>query len=69
MDKNKIAAMVRSKRTEADLTQKALGKLIGYEGRTAELMIQSIESGRRPVPKAKIKHLSEVLNINPLDLI
>jgi hypothetical protein len=64
-----VASLVRSKRQELGFTQQKLGEAIGYAGRNAELMIQSIESGRRNVPTAKIKQLAVVLNVNAEDLI
>ena len=64
-----VANLVREKRGELGLTQQALGEKIGYDGRTAELMIQSIESGRRGVPTAKVKVLAAVLGVEPGDLL
>lgn len=64
-----IPTLVRSARMALGLTQKALGEQIGYTGRIAELMIQSIEYGRRKVPRDKIKALAEVLHLDPMRLL
>ena len=62
-------ALIRSARTALGLTQQQLGERIGYTGRTAELTIQAIESGRRKVPRAKVQKLAELLSINPILLL
>lgn len=64
-----IPTLVRTARMALGLTQKKLGEQLGYTGRNAELMIQSIESGRRKIPRDKIKVLAELLNLNPMRLI
>ena len=61
--------MIRSARTTLGLTQQQLGERIGYAGRTAELTIQGIESGRRKVPRDKVQKLAELLSINPIRLL
>ena len=61
--------LIRTARLAAGLTQQALGEQIGYTGRTAELMIQSIESGRRKVPRDKVKALAKLLNLDPMRLL
>jgi transcriptional regulator with XRE-family HTH domain len=63
------SALIRSARTALGLTQQQLGEQLGYTGRTAELMVQSIESGRRKVPRAKVKALAELLNLDPMRLL
>ena len=62
-------AMIRSARLVLGLTQQQLGEKIGYAKRTAELTIQAIESGRRKVPRDKVKMLSELLNLDPMRLL
>lgn len=61
--------LLRSARMALGLTQQALGEQIGYTGRNAELMIQSMESGRRKVPRDKIKVISALLHLDPMHLI
>lgn len=61
--------LVRSARLALGLTQQQLGEQLGYTGRTAELMIQSMESGRRKVPRDKIKALSALLHLDPMRLL
>ena len=62
-------ALIRSARLSLGLTQQQLGEQIGYTGRTAELTIQAIESGRRKVPRDKVQKLAELLSINPIRLL
>ena len=63
------AALIRSARITLGLTQQQLGEQLGYTGRNAELMIQSIESGRRKVPRDKVQKLAELLNLDPMRLL
>ena len=60
---------VKTARTALNMTQQQLGEQIGYTGRNAELMIQSIESGRRKVPRSKVQKLSDLLNLDPMRLL
>ena len=63
------SALIRSARIALGLTQQQLGERIGYTGRTAELTVQAIESGRRKVPRDKVKALSDLLRLNPMRLL
>lgn len=60
---------IKAARLVLGLTQQQLGEKIGYAKRTAELTIQAIESGRRKVPRDKVKMLSELLNLDPMRLL
>ena len=62
-------ALIRSARTTLGLTQQQLGEQLGYTGRTAELTIQAIESGRRKAPRDKVKALSDLLRLDPMRLL
>lgn len=62
-------ALIRTTRLALGLTQQQLGERLGYTGRTAELMLQSIESGRRKVPRGKVKVLADLLNLDPIRLL
>jgi transcriptional regulator with XRE-family HTH domain len=62
-------ALVRSARMALGLTQQQLGEQLGYISRTAELMIQSIESGRRKVPRDRVKALAGLLHLDPMRLL
>lgn len=62
-------ALIRSARLVLGLTQQQLGEQIGYTGRNAELMIQSMESGRRKVPRDKLQKLAELLQLDPMRLL
>lgn len=59
----------KTARLTLGLTQQQLGEQLGYTGRTAELTIQSIESGRRKVPRDKVKALAELLRLDPMRLL
>ena len=60
---------IKAARAALGLTQQQLGEKIGYAKRTAELTIQAIESGRRKVPRDKVKELAELLNLDPMRLL
>ena len=60
---------IKAARIALGLTQQQLGERIGYTGRTAELTIQAIESGRRKVPRDKVKALANPLNLDPMRLL
>ena len=62
-------SLVRSARITLGLTQRQLGEQIGYTGRTAELTVQAIESGRRKAPRDKVKALANLLNLDPMRLL
>ena len=62
-------ALIRTARIALGLTQQQLGERIGYTGRTAELTIQAIESGRRKAPRDKVQKLAELLNLDPMRLL
>ena len=62
-------ALIRTARIALGLTQQQLGEQLGYTGRTAELTIQAIESGRRKAPRDKVQKLAELLSINPIRLL
>lgn len=53
-------------REKAGLTQKQLGEMCGYTGRSAIVTVQEWEHNRRPVPLDKLRILAKSLNI-PLD--
>ena len=57
---------IKTCRRQKKLTQKQLGEMCGYEGRTGERMVQSWERDERPVPLEKIRPLAKALEI-PID--
>ena len=59
----KIHSIIREKRQELGLTQKALGIEIGYPERYAQSKIAQIESYTMKVPRGKITKLAEILKI------
>jgi len=60
---------LKERRKRAGLTQQQLGELLGYKGRSAELVVQHWEHGRQPIPLAKMKMLSKILRISLDELI
>lgn len=54
------------RRRALGLTQKQLGLLCGYTGRSAESVPQNWEKGRQPVPVEKLRVLAAALRV-PLD--
>ena len=57
---------LKKARLSKKISQQRLGELLGYEGRTAESLVQHWESDRREVPLKHIRKLSEILEI-PLE--
>ena len=53
-------------RKAVGLSQQALGEALGYEGRTAEMMVQKWEYGQRPINPKHFRKLSELLHV-PLE--
>lgn len=64
-----IGEIIKANRGKQGLTQKKLGELCGYEGRTAELMVQHWEHGRRPPDLKDLRPLKEALKISFDELI
>lgn len=64
-----IKDLICEKRKEKKLTQRQLGELLGYEGRTAEMMVQKWEYGSRPVNPKHYRKLAEIFGISPEELI
>lgn len=64
-----IANYIREIRIRLGLTQKQLGELCGYEGRTAVRMVQQWEGCRRPVPIVKLRALASALQVPLEDII
>lgn len=64
-----IKDLICEKRKEKRFTQRKLGELMGYEGRTAETVVQNWEYGKQPVPITKLRRLAEVLEVTLDELI
>lgn len=64
-----IGDMLRAKRRAQHVTQQRLGEMLGYKGRSAELMVQHWENNRRQIPLDKIKLVAKVLDIPVEDLL
>ena len=61
--------LIREQRLNRNLTQKELGELLGYKGESRQTRISSWESGKRQVPRRKIKELAKLLGIPAEKLI
>ncbi len=58
--------MIREARKRVGLTQRQLGEACGYEGKSAERVVQKWEKDEQPVPIVRLRRLAAALNI-PLD--
>lgn len=64
-----ICKLIRTKRKDHGLTQKALGLLCGYDEKSAEVSVRRWEAGSRPVPIEKLRVLASVLEVTLDELI
>ena len=64
-----IPERIRAARQAKGYTQRQLGELMGYEGRSGETVVQNWEYGKRPVPLEKIRALAATLGLTLDDLI
>ena len=65
---NRFGDLIRTRRLDMPYTQRQLGELYGYEGRTAERMVQQWEQGSRPVPADRLRRLAKALEL-PLEAL
>ena len=65
---NRFCDLIRTRRLDMPYTQRQLGELCGYEGRTAERMVQQWEQGSRPVPADRLRRLAKALEL-PLEAL
>lgn len=63
-----IPALIKSKRKERGLTQRALGEMCGYTGTSAERVVQLWEYGKQSVPLERMRTVAAALEI-PVDLL
>jgi len=64
-----IPEVIAANRKAMKLTQRQLGEACGYEGRSAETVVQNWEYGKQPVPLDKIRILAATLQISIDSLI
>ena len=64
-----IGALLRKARIEKGLTQKQLGEAVGLNPKSAQPLAAGWERGGRPVPRARLKRVAEVLGLNVEDLL
>ena len=57
---------LKKARIRACLTQRHLGELLGYKGKSAETTVQNWEYGKQPIPIKHFRMLSKLLDV-PLD--
>lgn len=66
---NKTRGIIRDAREAAGLTQKQLGTAIGLPEKSAQVRVAHWETGVRPMPRALIRKVADVLKIDPVTLI
>lgn len=54
-------------RIRHNLTQRRLGELLGYKGRSAENVVQLWEYDKQPIPLKHFRELAKILEV-PLDV-
>lgn len=64
-----IPGIIRDARRRADITQQELGEKLGYTGESAQVSVRRWETGKAPIPLAKIRPLAKALNLTLDDLI
>ena len=57
---------LKKARIRSNLTQKRLGELLGYEGKSAENVVQLWEYEKQPIPLKHFRKLSKILEV-PLE--
>ena len=58
-----VGDMLKERRKLHGYTQRQLGELLGYEGRTAEMMVQKWEYNQRPINPKHYRKLAELLDM------
>lgn len=64
-----IGALLRKARIEKGMTQQELGEAVGLNPKSAQPLVAWWERGGRPVPRARLKRVAEVLELNVEDLL
>jgi len=65
---NRFGDLIRTRRIILGYTQRQLGEMCGYQGRTAERMAQKWEYGEAPVPVDRLRRLAKALEL-PLEAL
>lgn len=65
---NRFGDLIRTRRIILGYTQRQLGEMCGYQGRSAENTIQLWEYGKRPVPADRLRRLAKALEL-PLEAL
>lgn len=55
---------LRKYRIRRNLTQRKLGELLGFEGRSAETTVQKWEYGSQPIPTKYWRALAKILEVS-----
>ena len=61
--------MIKEKRVAKGLSQQRLGELLGLSGTGAQVLVSMWESGKRKIPRKKIRELAKILGIKSDELI
>lgn len=64
-----IGTLLRKARIEKGMTQQELGEAVGLNPKSAQPLVAGWERGGRPVPRARLKRVAEVLGLNVEDLL
>ena len=64
-----IPNLIRARRLDLKLTQKAIGIKCGYRGATAQALVAQWEAGTKSIPRSKLRRLAAHLDLNVQDLI
>jgi len=64
-----IGALLRKARIEKGMTQQELGEAVGLNPKSAQPLVAGWERRGRPVPRARLKRVAEVLELNVVDLL
>lgn len=59
-----IADLIRTRRIILGYTQRQLGEMCGYTGRSAEVSVYRWENARAPIPMKKLRPLAKALNVS-----
>lgn len=60
---------LKKARVRVNLTQKRLGEQLGYEGKSAEVVVQLWEYGKQPIPVRHYRALAKLLELTLDDIV
>ena len=60
---------LKKARLRVNLTQRRLGELLGYEGKSAEVVVQLWEYDKQPIPVKHYRALAKLLELTLDDIV